>query len=166
VGTSKQLQASRFINASEEDIFALLADPSRHTEFDVADALRGPEGDTPPMLEVGQVFTMKMHQPDVGEYQEFNKVTAYMAPAATELLSRIGWAPSVDPSSPMAEKLGEMNASGHTYTYELERVEGGTKVTLIYDWSGVEDPKFEALFPLVSQEHLERTLERIAEVVG
>ena len=38
--TSKKLQASKVINAPAEDIFALLADPNRHTVLDGADMLR------------------------------------------------------------------------------------------------------------------------------
>jgi hypothetical protein len=158
--TDKKLQASKVISAPAEDIFALLADPNRHSELDGTDSLRGPDGETPPLLEVGQVFNMIMHQPDVGDYRTINKLVACQPP------SRIGWAPSVDPTSSMAEKLGEMNASGHTFTYDLAGADGGTEVTLTYDWSGVEDPKFEALFPVVSQEQLARSLDRISDVVS
>jgi uncharacterized protein YndB with AHSA1/START domain len=160
VDTSKKLEASRVIEAPAEDIFALLADPNRHTEFDGTDTLRGPEGDNTPVAGVGQAFTMKMHQPDTGDYQTTNKVVAFIP------TSRIGWGPILDPSSSLAERLGEIDASGHTYTYDLEEVEGGTKVTLTLDWTGVKDPNFEALFPVVSQEQLARTLDQIADVVS
>jgi hypothetical protein len=159
VDLSKKLQASRVINAPAENIFALLADPNRHSEFDDTDTMRGPEEDVMPIAEVGQTFTMNKHQPDIGDYRTVNKVVAFMSP------SRIGWGPILDPSSSMAKELGEINASGHTYTYDVEEVEGGTNVTLTLDWTGVKDPDFEALFPVVSQEQLARTLDRIADVV-
>ena len=158
--TSKKLQASRVIDASAEDIFALLADPNRHSEFDSTDTLHGPEGDVMPVAEVGQTFTMNMHRPDIGDYRTTNQVVAFIPP------SRIGWGPSLDPSSSLAEQLGQINASGHTYTYDLEEVKGGTKITLTLDWTGVKDPDFEALFPVVSQEQLARTLDRLADVVS
>ncbi len=158
--TSKKLQASRVIDAPADDIFALLADPNRHTELDCTDMLRGPEGDTPPIGGIGQVFTMNMHQPDLGDYRIFNTVTAYVPP------SRIGWAPRIDPSCSAAEQLGEMDVSGHTYTYDLHETEGGTEVTQSYEWIGVKDPNFEASFPQVSQEQLAGTLDRIADIVS
>lgn len=158
--TSKKLQASKVINAPADDIFTLLADPSRHTELDGADMLRGAEGDAVPIAGIGQAFTMNMHHPDLGDYRIVNSVTAFVPG------SRIGWAPRVDPTSELAEKLGEMDASGHTYTYDLSEVDGGTEVTQTYEWMSVKDPNFEAMFPRVSQEQLAATLDRIAEVVS
>ncbi|MGH3564762.1 MAG: SRPBCC family protein [Pseudonocardia sp.] len=158
--TSKKLQASKVINASADDIFALLTDPNRHTELDGADMLRGTEGDTPPIAGVGQTFTMNMHQPDLGDYRMINAVTAYVPG------NRIGWAPRVDPSCSVAEQLGKMDASGHTYTYDLQEVEGGTKVTQTYEWIGVKGPNSETYFPRVSQKQLEGTLDRIAQAVS
>jgi hypothetical protein len=94
---------------------------------------------------------MRMHQPDLGDYVTIKTVVAYQPP------SRIGWGPSLDPTSPVAGKLGEMDASGHTFTYDLQEVEGGTEVTVTYDWTGVKDPNFAAMLPLVSQEQLTRS---------
>ncbi len=109
--TSKKLQASKVINAPAEDIFALLADPNRHTEIDGADMLRGPEGDAAPIGGIGQTFTMNMHAPDLGDYRMINTM-AFLSGA------RIGWGPRVDPTCGLAEQLGDMDAGGHTYTYE------------------------------------------------
>ena len=158
--TSKKLQVSKVIDAPAEDIFALLSDPNRHPELDGADMLRGPEGDTPPIAGIGQSFTMNMHASDLGDYRMVNSVTAFVPNA------RIGWGPRVDPTCELAEKLGDMDASGHTYTYDLHEVEGGTEVTQIYEWMSVKDPQFEAMFPRVSQEQLAGSLDRIAEAVA
>ena len=66
-----------------------------------------------------------------------------------------------------AEAAGLGGGGTHARRYPCGSRAHPRGLTLMtYDWSGVNDPKFEALFPLVSQEHLERTLERIAEVVG
>jgi uncharacterized protein YndB with AHSA1/START domain len=159
VDTSKKLQASKVIDAPVAEIFAVLSDPNRHPEFDGADMLRGVEGDTPPIGGIGQAFVMNMHQPDLGDYRMINAVTAFVED------SRIGWAPKMDSSCEAAEKLGDMDVSGHTYTYDLQEVEGGTKVTQTYEWTGVKDPKFEELFPRVSQEQLEGTLDEIDAMV-
>ncbi len=130
--TDKKLQATKVINAPAGDIFALLADPNRHAELDGAGMIRGVEGDTPPISGIGQMFTMNMHADDLGDYRMVNSVTAYMAPG------RVGWSPKVDPTCELAGKLGDMDASGHTFTCDLVEVEGGTEVT--YDRAGVKDP--------------------------
>lgn len=158
--TSRKIQASLVIAAPQDAIFALLADPNRHTDLDGAGMLRGVEGDSAPIGGMGQVFTMNMHQDDLGDYRMVNTVTAFQPS------SRIGWAPAVDPSCELAAKLGDMDASGHTYTYDLREVEGGTEVTQTYEWMSVRDEEFLKLFPRVSQDQLEGTLAKIAGTVG
>ncbi|MFC4947357.1 SRPBCC family protein [Pseudonocardia sp. GCM10023141] len=153
--TSKKLQASKVIKAPAEKIFALISDPSRHADIDGADMLRGVEGTSAPIGGIGQTFVMNMHADDLGDYRMVNHVTAYVPG------SRVGWGPSLDPTCELAEKLGEMDASGHTYTYDLNEVEGGTEVTQTYEWMSVKDPKFAEMFPRVSQEQLAGSLDRI-----
>jgi hypothetical protein len=156
---TKQLQASKIIHAPSEKIFALLEDPHRHTALDGSGTLRGPDTGTSPLSAIGQVFIMNMSAPDLGDYRAINTVTA-LVPG-----TRIGWGPSLDPSCALAEKLGDMKTGGHTFTYDLLEVEGGTEVTQTYDWSGVKDPKFEAICPRVSQDDLARTLDNIASAI-
>lgn len=158
--TDKKMQASKVVNAPVDEVFALLSDPNRHAELDGAEMVRGVEGDTPPISGIGQVFTMNMHADDLGDYRMVNSVTAFMAPG------RVGWAPKVDPTCELAEKLGDMDASGHTFTYDLAVVDGGTEVTSTYDWSGVKDPKFAELCPRLSQDQLAATLDRLDSAVG
>lgn len=157
--TDKKLQATKVIDAPAEAVFALLSDPNQHSAIDGADSIRGVEGTTPPISGIGQVFTMNMHADDLGDYRMVNSVTAYVPGA------RVGWAPKVDPTCELAEKLGGMDASGHTFTYDLREVDGGTEVTSVYDWTGVKDPQFEKMFPRVSQEQLAGTLDRLASAV-
>lgn len=156
----KQLQASKVIPAPPEKIFELLADPNRHTDLDGAGMLRGIEGDAAPIKGIGQVFTMNMHQPDLGDYRMVNTVTAFVEN------SRVGWGPRVDPTSSLAEKLGDMDAGGHTFTYDLAEADGGTEVTVTYEWMSVKDPGFEAFFPVVSQEQLAGSLDELAKAVS
>jgi len=40
------------------------------------------------------------------------------------------------------DKIGDMLARGHTYTWELEPSGGGTSVTQIYNWNQVTDDGF------------------------
>lgn len=152
---TRQLQVSRTVDAPPERVFALLADPSRHAELDGSDMLRGVEGDSSPVSAVGDVFTMNMHHPDLGEYQMRNEVIAF------EPDRRIGWAPSVHYAPP----LGDWDPKGQTYTHELEPTgDGRTRCTLTYDWSTVTDPEFLKLLPRVSEAQLSGSLDRIAEV--
>lgn len=157
--TSKRMQVSKVIEAPAGDIFALLSDPNRHAELDGSDMLRGVEGKTPPLGGIGQTFTMNMHADDLGDYRMINSVTAFVENA------RIGWGPSLDKSCELAEKLGDIDVSGHTFTYDLAEVDGGTEVTQTYEWMSVHDPKFAEMLPRVSEEQLTGTLDKIATAV-
>lgn len=158
--TDKKLQASKVIAAPADAIFALLSDPNQHSALDGAGSIRSVEGTTPPISGIGQVFTMNMQADDLGEYRMVNSVTAFVPGA------RVGWAPKVDPTCELAEKLGDMDAGGHTFTYDLREVDGGTEVTSVYDWTGVKDPQFEKMFPRVSQEELAGSLDRLESAVS
>jgi uncharacterized protein YndB with AHSA1/START domain len=164
VDTSRKIQVSKVIDAPASEIFALLADPNRHAELDGAGMVRGPEGETPSIAGIGQVFVMNMHQPALGDYRMINSVTAFQEP------TRVGWEPRLDPESPAAEKLGDMNVGGHTWTFDLREVQddGGTprtEVTETYEWMSVKDEEFAAMLPLVSEEQLEQSLDRLAAAV-
>jgi hypothetical protein len=103
--------------------------------------------DSDPITKVGQVFIMKMYREDLGDYRTVNTVTE-LEPGA-----RLTWVPSLDRSYPcrLVEMLANITTGGHSYTYQLREVAGGTEVTQIYDWSGVKDPQFEAFCPSVSR---------------
>ncbi len=154
----KQLQVEQTIDAPPERIFALLADPDRHTELDGAGMLRGADSGSGPVRAVGDVFIMNMHQDALGDYEMRNEVVAF------EPDRRIGWAPSIHPPGGLSHVIGELDPSGHRYIWELESAGGGrTRVTHTYDWSAVTDPNALALYPVVSAEQLDGTLGRLAE---
>ena len=44
----------------------------------------------------------------------------------------------------------------------VETINGQTEGTDTYDWTGVKDPQFEKLFPLVTQEQLDGSLDKLA----
>ena len=157
--TSKKLQATTVIDAPAEAVFAVLADPNRHTELDGVGMVKGPEGTTSPIGGIGQIFTMNMHQDALGDYRMVNTVTAFVPDA------RIGWGPSMDPDCDAAKNFEGVDVSGHTYTWDLREADGRTEVTETYEWTGVKDPEFEKLFPLVSQEDLQRSLDKLAAAV-
>lgn len=157
---SKKIQASKVIDAPAADIYALLADPSRHDVIDGSGMLRGIEGGGGPLTAVGQTFTMNMFQDALGTYRMVNSVTTLVPDTS------IGWAPAMDPDCELASKIGDMVVGGHTFTYELQPVDGGTHVTETYDWSGAKDPQFQKMLPLVSEEDLTRTLDKIDDALA
>jgi uncharacterized protein YndB with AHSA1/START domain len=157
--TSRKIQVSKVIDAPPEDIFALLADPDRHTDLDGSGMLRGLVAGQE-LLAIGQTFTMNMHQDGLGDYRMINAVTAFVPGA------RIGWEPHLDPGCEVAAKLGDMEVGGHTFTFDLRAVDGGTEVTETYDWMSVKDEKFLAMLPVVSEDDLKGSLERIEQAVA
>lgn len=85
------VEASRRIEAPAAAIFAVLANPQRHRDFDGSGMLRGPVLDRP-ISGVGDTFTMKMHR--LGDdYLMLNYVVEF------EPDRRIFWEPAPgDPS--------------------------------------------------------------------
>lgn len=157
MAADQQFTARTTIAAPAATIFALLSDPGRHQEIDGANHLRGSTDGR--LTGVGQTFAMDMHQDAFGPYRMINTVSAF------EQDRRIGWSPSIDPDCELAGKLGDMKVGGHTYTYELAEADGGTVVTQTYDWSGVTDPQFKTMVPIVTQQNLEDTLESLRSAV-
>jgi hypothetical protein len=142
-------------------LFALLCTPARHVEFDGAGMLRGVEGAGGPVGGVGDEFIMHMHQPALGDYRIRNTVIAY------EPNRTIGWAPELYPLDGYTDKVGDMQARGHTYTWHLEPAgEGYTRITQVYDWSQVPDEQFRAIFPALTEEQLADSIDRAAGVAG
>lgn len=153
----KQIEASRTVSAPPDRVFALVSDPKQHHAIDGSGFLQGTTSD--PITGVGQVFAMEMYSEQLGPWRTFNTVTEYEPAAA------LGWAPDLDPDCPLAPKLAGITLGGHTYTYRLHETGEGTEVRLVYDWSGVSDPRFEALCPFVTREQMSTTLDRLADAV-
>lgn len=106
---TRQVSESVVVAAAPERIFALLADPRRHAEFDGSGTIRsvitGPE-----RLELGARFGMRMRHGV--PYRVSNIVVEF------EQDRRIAW----------------RHFGRHIWRYELEPVDGGTKVTETFDW--------------------------------
>ena len=83
---TKPVEVSRRIEAPASVIFGILADPSRHMDFDGSDMLKGAVVDRP-ISGVGDTFTMKMHR--LGrDYLMINHVVEF------EPDGRISWEPA------------------------------------------------------------------------
>ena len=103
----RHVSTSRIIAAPAQEIFEILADPAKHSIIDGSGSLVEAKGN-PPRLFLGAKFGMKMSFHATMR----NKVVEF------EDGKQIGW-----------RHIGQ-----HVWRYELEPVEGGTKVTETFDW--------------------------------
>ncbi len=107
----QQVSASRVIAASPEAIWAVLTDTSRHGDIDGSDTVQGTIGEGKVLTKVGDTFGMRMR---LGLPYPIRNTVVELEP-----LRRIAW----------------RHAGRHRWRYELEPVEGGTKVTETFDYS-------------------------------
>lgn len=139
-GTKKRVvSASRVIAASPEAIFDLLADPNQHHVIDGSDTVQAARAGNPTRLSKGARFgmDMKMGVP----YKITNEVVEF------EENRRIAW----------------RHFGHHIWRYELEPVEGGTRVTESFDWSQARFPPFYEWvgYPAKHEGNMARTLARL-----
>jgi len=147
-----QIVVEQTVDAGAPELFAVLADPRRHIEIDGSGTLR-PTSGTSVITGVGQVFTMAMTYPSLGEYRTDNLVVEF------ERDRRLTWATSRTGLPP----------AGVWWTWVLTPgPDGRTTVTHIYDWSRVVDPAVLARvsFPRVSADQLEATVEALARAAA
>jgi len=153
----KPVAVSRRITAPARDIFQLLADPGRHPDLDGSGMLRGAVSRAV-VTGVGDVFVMKMHYSELGDYEMNKHVVEY------ELNRRIGWEPEAGRGHPDtdAESSGEARR-GHRWIFELTP-DGpdATIVTEIYDCSRTpEDERASIGNGNIWVESMTKTLERL-----
>ena len=145
------VSAERVVPAPPERVFDLLADPRRHREIDgsgtVRDAVEGPS-----RLSPGAVFGMRMHMG--GPYQMTNTVVEF------EENRRIAWQPR--PTNRVASKV----IGGRIWRYELEPVEGGTRVRETWDISQEKLPPLLWSMRLLTKRNMQKTLERLEQRVS
>jgi hypothetical protein len=150
------VRVSRRIGAPAELIFGVLADPRRHTELDGSGMLRGAVT-TAPVSGVGDVFVMKMHFAQLGDYETNNHVVEY------EPGRRIGWEPEAGRGHPNAATAAGGGRWGQRWSYEL--VPDGpdaTIVTEVYDCSRAPaDARANMGDGEVWAESMAKTLERL-----
>jgi len=138
----RSLSRSTVINASPETVFDLLADPRAHPRFDGSGTVAGRVAG-PARLGPGSSFGMVMR---IGlPYLIRNTVVEY---DENRLLA---W-----------QHFGH-----HRWRYELEPVQGGTKVTETFDWSTSRWPwLLEAgRVPAINAGSIKKTLARLKELV-
>lgn len=121
--STERYVVTRTIAAAPEEIFAVLADPSRHHNTEPGDWVRDAV-ETAPITGAGQTFAMNMYLTQAGgDYITYNLVDVFDPNRA------IGWKPG------QLDDTGNHIAGGWSWRYDLAPNEGGTDVTLTYDWS-------------------------------
>ena len=120
-----------------ENIFALLADPSKHPLLDGSGTVRAA---VPQRLGLGSKFGMDMKLG--ASYKIVNTVVEF------EENRLIAW----------------RHFNGHRWRWQLEPVDGGTSVTETFDWSTARIPALVSIspFPRKNTEGIEKSLDRLA----
>ena len=146
------ISVERVIPAAPEAIFDLLADPAKHAVIDGSGTVVEAKSDAPSRLALGSKFGMSMK---IGlPYSMVSTVVEY------EENRRIAW------QSRPAGRLGRISA-GRIWRYELEPVDGGTRVRESWDLSQDKQRRLLKLGPIPAQHRsqMEKTLERIEEIL-
>jgi hypothetical protein len=147
---SERFEVERLIAATPAAIFAVLSDPNGHVAIDSSGMLMSADGQAAGAVD--DTFIVHMDRDALNDYPlGLYDVTVRIV--TFERDREIAW---------IIE--GQLNL-GHVYGYRLEPVEGGTRVTSYYDWSGV-DPDWKGVFPVISEGALRATLGILARTVA
>jgi hypothetical protein len=140
---SHQVAATRVILADPQVLFDIVADPQMHPVIDGSGTVKDPRGRVPDRLSDGATFGMAMRQGPAG-YKILNTVVEF------EEGRRIAW----------------RHFNGHRWRYEFEPVDGATRVTETFDWSGARSKLVIVLagFPSRNRRAMAATLERLDQV--
>jgi hypothetical protein len=143
------VSVDRVINAPASDIFAVVADASRHPEIDGSGTVVKPKEGAAQRLTFGSTFgmSMKLGVP----YSTANTVIEF------EQDRRIAW------KTVLSGFLGRY-IGGRIWRYEFEPVEGGTLVRESWDISQDRQSTFlrRGKLPSVTADGMTKTLERLA----
>jgi uncharacterized protein YndB with AHSA1/START domain len=144
----------RVIPAPPEAIFALLADPGRHHDIDGSGSVRDPKSSSSGPVKLGDKFGMGMKRGV--SYSTANTVIEF------EDNRRIAW-------HTVSENFVGKVLGGPIWRYELEPVDGGTRVRESWDISRTRAEK-----PLLrtglarkdTRRSMEKTLENIEKLLA
>jgi polyketide cyclase/dehydrase/lipid transport protein len=141
----------RVIKTTPDAIFAVVSDANRHVEIDGSGQLVRPKAGGAQHLSLGATFGMSMRMGV--PYSVTNTVVEF------EQDRRIAWKTTL--AGPLGRFLG-----GRIWRYELEPVDGGTKVTESWDLSQ-DKQAFFLKNPKVGQHtatSMSKSLDRLAEI--
>jgi uncharacterized protein YndB with AHSA1/START domain len=145
------VSVERVIPARPEVIFDLIADASRHPDIDGSGTVKQVKAGGPARLSAGSTFGMSMHMGV--RYSMVNTVIEF------EDNRRIAW------QARPPGFLGRI-AAGRVWRYELEPVDGGTKVRESWDVSRDHQRALLKMggLPQKTESNMAKTLDRIAEL--
>jgi hypothetical protein len=127
--TCPPVSVSRKIEAPAEKLFGLLARSANHPLVDGSGMLREAPSDVV-LTGVGDVFAMRMHNDEMGDYEMSNHVVEF------ELNRRITWEPVMTAATRAEDQADLGDKADHRWSYELTPVdEGSTLVTETFDCS-------------------------------
>jgi hypothetical protein len=141
-----RIEVSRRIEASPEQVFAVLCDPQGHVAIDASGMLQDADGDR--VTAQGDTFVVHMDREalgdlDMGKYDVTVHVTAFEADR------EIAWTIVGTVKPPL----------GHVFGYRLEPDGEATLVTSYYDWSDIDEAyRGLSIFPVISEASLKGTL--------
>lgn len=141
----ERIEVSRVVRASADDVFALLRDPWGHVAIDASGMLQGATGE--PVGAVGDTFVVHMDRESLGDIPDLKEYDVTVVIEEYEPDRLLTWSIIGRVKPPI----------GHRYGYRLEPVDGGTRVTSIYDWSAARDD-WKKVFPIVDADGLKGTL--------
>jgi hypothetical protein len=152
--TEERYVVTRIIPATAAEIFAVLADPSRHQETEPGDWVRDAI-DTDPITAVGQIFAMNMYVEQAGgAYVVHNRVAEF------EKDRTIAWLPG------QLTDANEYAPCGWWWRYDLRPTSEGTEVTLTYDWSNTEQEFRDTIeMPVFPVDFIEESLKSLERAV-
>jgi len=121
------VRVTRRIGAPAHELFSRLSDPALHPLFDGSGMLRDGSGNKV-VTAVGDVFAMKMHNDEMGDYEMSNYVVEYVPD------KRIVWEPVMSGASRLEDIPDIGQSAKHRWGYELEPDgPGATAVTELFD---------------------------------
>lgn len=152
--TRERYVATRTIAASPAEVFAVLADPTRHRDTEPGDWVRDAI-DTHPITGVGQMFAVNMFLEAAGGHYVMHNVVSEFESDRT-----IAWLPG------QLDDAGRHGPGGWWWRYDLQPNGSGTDVTLTYDWSGTEQGFRDAAdVPVFGPEFIEESLAALQRAV-
>jgi hypothetical protein len=146
---------TRTIGATPAQIFAVLADPSRHQSTEPTDWVRDAV-DAAPITAAGQMFAMNMFFDRAGgHYVVHNLVNVFDQDRA------IGWVPG------QLDDAGNHDPGGWFWRYDLAPNGDRTDVTLTYDWSATPQQFREEVggMPVFPEDYLGASLTTLERTV-
>jgi Polyketide cyclase / dehydrase and lipid transport len=153
--STEQYVVTRTIAATPEQIFAVLANPSRHQNTEPGDWVREAV-DTAPITGAGQIFAMNMYLEQAGgDYVTHNVVNVFDEDRA------IGWLPG------QLDQAGNHSPGGWFWRYDLVPNGDGTDVTLTYDWTATPQQFRDQVggMPVFGEDYLAASLQTLERSV-